>query len=1433
MLLPSTLWRTRGQHASLFLCLPPFAMPPYRAVHHHAPSAVVPSKPPHTDAQGIVKAHPASEKIHRQTESARTLRRRIRPPTARKPITIRKLPTTIQRPGLLRKEDTRTLASTSPRADRYDKERLDRKGRALNPTFTFPQEPGSIYRGFGNRAASMQELRGARARRRLVRRHLPHSSQNPNGTPNVDEMDDDDYTVERDTGTILPELLEAKHLTTAVRLTAVQVEQICEAVCAPIQHSVAGLQKLLASYGPAGCTAISQSIATRMESLSQVRDLHIQAVKARDLLVELCHFYRGLVRAASGIPNDVDAAVYAVVRRKFLLEYHRYLIQGLAKEIAADVRDPILNAIPAFDAALLRERLLTLDEVIATAFPQIKIASGKLKTIFLIEVGGEGLGRLHAYEFWKSCQFDDALKILHRLKVRHKDEQLSRQYSISTTKALSIIDIDVAKLDKRLGAIIVALEDLSRHLQDKAAMAGRAGALEPFANSIRNKVVEWLRWTYQREYREAWRQRAAIMELQRWGYLPSPWCKKLWATPRSVRSERRSKLRAYIKGMSTQFHVTYHWTSGGSVKPWAHTIETPARTIETRVRKPRPTVNRRMKLKIERGVSLRKLRRLLSATLLSYQSRTIKSWRSVDRLASLPKTEKPSTSTQIGKTITALGFYDKVDKKGNDWPRKVEPLRRDSGEPVVRWSYSKAKPMRVPPQLRPRFQATQPMRTPHPTSISFSGDAWEQSVDVLTNPDTNGQRSLVGESSIYSLGGGTSDDQIDTKHPCTDSSGEQKAEYPNDPPDEQNPQSPNENMDKASNEDPPHESEQEEESESEADEDSDTKEPEEEHIPLTYRIPSDVLENALQAPPQTRASYWSQKLYRGPEDEELLLHYCVNMEVSERVAKHFLNEKVVGFDIEWKPFGSLDSIKENASLIQLATEDRIALFHIARFPGKTPEQLMPPTLKAVLESPDTYKVGVAVKGDCSRLEKYFGLNVRGVFELSRLHNLVEYYGTEPSKVNNKLVKLATQVHQHLLLPLHKGEPFVDEPQQRLGSVRESDWSRSLDFEQIHYAAADAYAGFRLFDVMESKRKKLKPTPPMPRLCDYDNKPAPRTTPRAKRAKKATPELEQVAAEFPSGLQAEDAEEEAYETAAEDFAKEEDNEDPDSESASESPENENPDADYVPKALDHITLGQVSAHRIGRVAFSRLTGVDPAYPTLPFISDVEDVSSDESEAFDPPPKAPRRRRVPKAARAAKVLPSTVMESDDEFPDPELEEAFTTMNLSEPLNPVHNPITEPPPQADIPDLELPTEQALVEEESPPSTDVLSPTFPSLVQPDTTTHTPEYTLATTWAQAYLSSTIPSPTSTAPSRIRATVSPLRAYHIWHHQRVPLDAIGAHLRDPPLAQSTVSNYILQAINMEKLEYRDKDLINLMGALPANLRLGKYGWLSRKLGIVR
>jgi len=246
---------------------------------------------------------------------------------------------------------------------------------------------------------------------------------------------------------------------------------------------------------------------------------------------------------------------------------------------------------------------------------------------------------------------------------------------------------------------------------------------------------------------------------------------------------------------------------------------------------------------------------------------------------------------------------------------------------------------------------------------------------------------------------------------------------------------------------------------------------------ISYHIPASFLQKTLAVRYPKR--YWSHTFYRGPGGEKVNVIYCKTRAESEAAAQLLLDEPVLGFDMEWRPQYS-PGIKTNASLIQLSSQSLIVLFHIALHKGSNPDELMAPSLRLILESPQITKTGVAIlSADGRRLRKYFKLISRGLFELSHLHNLVTYtVSNQPNKINKKMVSLAN-LTRHWLggLEMHKGK------------VRTSDWSKELNQEQIEYAASDAYAGYMLFMTMDEKRRQLNPIPPLPAFAE-EQKPMP-------------------------------------------------------------------------------------------------------------------------------------------------------------------------------------------------------------------------------------------------------------------------------------------------------------------------------------------------------
>ena len=233
----------------------------------------------------------------------------------------------------------------------------------------------------------------------------------------------------------------------------------------------------------------------------------------------------------------------------------------------------------------------------------------------------------------------------------------------------------------------------------------------------------------------------------------------------------------------------------------------------------------------------------------------------------------------------------------------------------------------------------------------------------------------------------------------------------------------------------------------------------------------------------SKRSWWSHKLYRGPSGVAVNLHYCPTREESENVAKLFANQPVLGFEMEWKawPCKSKDCRKANChgpqqkvSLIQLACEADIGLFHIAVHKGATADQLLAPTLKRIIESPSIVKTGVSIaQSDASRLRRVLHVQPWGLIELSDIYKLVNFWPwNKELAMASFSVSLATQVEEHLRLPLAKPQRF-----------RASDWSKPLSRAQIEYAADDAYAGFMLFHVLENKRRRLADAPSRPAFAD--------------------------------------------------------------------------------------------------------------------------------------------------------------------------------------------------------------------------------------------------------------------------------------------------------------------------------------------------------------
>jgi hypothetical protein len=143
-----------------------------------------------------------------------------------------------------------------------------------------------------------------------------------------------------------------------------------------------------------------------------------------------------------------------------------------------------------------------------------------------------------------------------------------------------------------------------------------------------------------------------------------------------------------------------------------------------------------------------------------------------------------------------------------------------------------------------------------------------------------------------------------------------------------------------------------------------------------------------------------------------------------------------------------DRHRQNVAMVQLAKESMIVLIHIAQMnysdDGKplkrgavtNEDDLIPPTLRKIIESVNTLKVGVNILGDGKRLRDFLHMKPRGMVEICDLHHRVECAINNITKVPKKLIALAKLTEMYLSLPLDKGP------------VRYTDWSKPASEMQM-------------------------------------------------------------------------------------------------------------------------------------------------------------------------------------------------------------------------------------------------------------------------------------------------------------------------------------------------------------------------------------------------
>ncbi|CAN0157057.1 unnamed protein product, partial [Scytosiphon promiscuus] len=95
-----------------------------------------------------------------------------------------------------------------------------------------------------------------------------------------------------------------------------------------------------------------------------------------------------------------------------------------------------------------------------------------------------------------------------------------------------------------------------------------------------------------------------------------------------------------------------------------------------------------------------------------------------------------------------------------------------------------------------------------------------------------------------------------------------------------------------------------------------------------------------------------------------------------------LSGKVIGLDIEWE-VSAAGAPANPPATIQLAAGKRVVIFHVLHgqraVPGELPDELV-----ELLEDDKLTKTGVGIKGDCTRLADFYGVQVARVVDLRSL-----------------------------------------------------------------------------------------------------------------------------------------------------------------------------------------------------------------------------------------------------------------------------------------------------------------------------------------------------------------------------------------------------------------------------------------------------------------
>lgn len=220
-------------------------------------------------------------------------------------------------------------------------------------------------------------------------------------------------------------------------------------------------------------------------------------------------------------------------------------------------------------------------------------------------------------------------------------------------------------------------------------------------------------------------------------------------------------------------------------------------------------------------------------------------------------------------------------------------------------------------------------------------------------------------------------------------------------------------------------------------------------VRYSYTRPAGVIESMKKGAPEIESERNDLQLILGPGDRRAhiavlssrlpVVHICSTTAEADRILPKVRSGEIVSFDMEWVEARRLP---KRTSVIQIASATDIFIVQLESMSS------VPTELARVLSDPTIIKCGVSIKSDATKYKKDFGLAAEGLLELSALAKVVD---------KERWVDRVSMIALRDLCRIYLNRKLDKNP-----DVRQGRWDRkTLDEEQLHYAASDVYVGLEI------------------------------------------------------------------------------------------------------------------------------------------------------------------------------------------------------------------------------------------------------------------------------------------------------------------------------------------------------------------------------------